>query len=523
MSERGPLEEWVPARERARLESTAAAIVGDREAAKDIASDAVLALTERASDPPRAPVAWLVTATRNRARNHVRARIRAERRLARLIERPGEIPTPYDPRIRTLLDRALIRLNERDRLAITARVIHEHSIDTLAEQLGTTPAHARLIAHRAIRRLRRETLALLADHHGLPTSCRRTLLGTGRVTDHGCGPCGRVADELAGLSASGLLPVAAVPHLAKRLMTGMPRLTARAEHQPARAAEVLAAVALSVAMAVIPATPSAERHGTTTLATATDPASGRDASVPMALAPPGATAGFSDVMRLSDEEGGGGLGVGSGDLSLFDLRITVPDALDSAAPPSLDLRSLEIATVRDRHGTARGVRFAIELRGLPRADDQYGIRWDFPGKQCEGTVSSVGDSEEQRYEVPDAEVGPIGMTGGDVTSGGQDRAFLVRLVCGDPGHSADSPYWEPRSGYGQTEQTFEAATTVTGRRLLAVIRFDRVEGRFRELLAPGATLEGVRAYTTTLAPGANAFQGDYAPDAQRGVGYRIGA
>lgn len=196
---------------RGRVESMAAGILQDRDEARDVASDAFLALLERGPDAEYA-TKWLFVTTRHRALNRVRDLSRARRWQNVLVQEDEQPPESRSDGL-AILHKAIERLPQRYAQALRLRYMEDMDYPDLAKALRCSVRQARVVAHRAARRLRLELIHLLADHHRASPECREILaarLAGPGIPDpghEGCNVCTAVADDLSGLAAHGWLPL----------------------------------------------------------------------------------------------------------------------------------------------------------------------------------------------------------------------------------------------------------------------------------------------------------------------------
>lgn len=487
-------------RYRPQVEAVAAGILRDREEARDVASETFLAMIERGPDNQKAVLSWLLASARNKAINRARDRARLQRRLSVIREPALPETIPPDPRATALLAAASARLAPRDRQAVELRWVHGLTADEVGARMGLPTAAARVVVHRATRRLRRETVHLLAGHHGAPKECLKTLeqqAFAGRVAAHaGCRPCLAVADEIGALSASGLIPIAALP-VVRRALDAAHRLVQRLPIPRAtgsgRVQEAAAALLLSGSMALTP--PAAGVLAAPDRIDGGRPAIRQvrlAAAAPVAAAVPRraqAAAGSFGSDRTADAAGDSRSPVAP--LRLIGLPMRLLDPLAPDTEGATDIRSFEAATVAGPDGGAAGLLFRLTLAEPPARDVMYEVSWAFAeDKACTGSTSVEFPHEFERafssYE-------PSGRASG---------------WCSDPGPSSppgsdDEP--EPRSW------DFDASPIVNGATLEIPIPFRDLPNGYERLLKPGATLTGLiaRSYAFT---GGFYFSSDVAPD-----------
>lgn len=97
---------------------------------------------------------WLYRAILNLARDHARRQHRWS-----LLRWPNPAPAdPFDKLARdedeAALEKALLRLNPRERAAVHLRYFEDRSFAETADTLGVSEANARVIVHRALAKLR---------------------------------------------------------------------------------------------------------------------------------------------------------------------------------------------------------------------------------------------------------------------------------------------------------------------------------------------------------------------------------
>ncbi len=136
-------------------------ILGDRDLAQDAAQDACLnALRGLSRFRGGASFrTWLLRITANAARSLGRRRgRRAEYALVDADALPADAPDPAETlALRSeaeRIERALARLPEKQRLAVTLRIHHGLSYREIAEVTGSTEGAARVNYHLGIKRLR---------------------------------------------------------------------------------------------------------------------------------------------------------------------------------------------------------------------------------------------------------------------------------------------------------------------------------------------------------------------------------
>lgn len=138
-------------------------MVRDDDAAQDLLQDTMIRAHEalgrlRADSNERA---WLYRIATNAALNHLRARTRErvalERHAAERASEPVAGPDGADGPDQGQRERlwaGVARLPERQRLALTLRIVDELDYDEIARRLGGTSDAARANVHQATRKLR---------------------------------------------------------------------------------------------------------------------------------------------------------------------------------------------------------------------------------------------------------------------------------------------------------------------------------------------------------------------------------
>ncbi|MBD3177807.1 MAG: sigma-70 family RNA polymerase sigma factor [Armatimonadia bacterium] len=146
------------------LLATAAHLMGDAEAGRDLAQDALISAYQNLRtlrDPSRFG-AWLFGILRNKCRRQMRKGRRAPV-SAEVVEAPHTDPDVVERR--ALLD-ALDRLPLDQKDILSARYLHELSYDEIAALMDSTPGSIRvrcLKARRALRRILTEEEAMDDD------------------------------------------------------------------------------------------------------------------------------------------------------------------------------------------------------------------------------------------------------------------------------------------------------------------------------------------------------------------------
>ena len=376
------------AQHRARVEAVARGILRDADEAKDVAADTFIALIEHGPDDPDKTLAWLLTSARNRARNRIRQRIRGERR-ERLTAPTVSIADiePDDGRRELLLREALERLAVRDRVAVTMRHLEGRRYDEIAEELGTTRAQARVVVHRATTRLRTHVIRALGRHHGFADSCVSALDQDRRARHRGCSSCRTLSDELAAMTAGGLLPV--ISPLLHRIATSMGSLRPpRIGTLPGvdRLAEgVMALVLGATAVAGVPTMaadaegPTSETQRTAVARGYVEPSGERDVRARGETGPAGGSSA-----RGTDASGDAERDILTLLTTPTSMRVLDPE--DPAYAPGLDLRALEVRSTRGTAGRYNGLAFSLELAGEPTAESFYVMDFSV-GQNCDGDLT----------------------------------------------------------------------------------------------------------------------------------------
>jgi RNA polymerase sigma factor (sigma-70 family) len=456
---------------RARVEAAAARILRDREEAADIASEAFLAMLERGPDSQAATLAWLLSSARNRALNRVRDRTREARRAVAAAPREAEPEITAAIAPVGLVAGAAERLCERDRRALELRFVEERAYEDVAAALSTTASQARVVVHRAARRLRRETVRLLAEHHGASASCRRAIVTgamNGGIKPHaGCTACTSVADEVAALAARGLLPItpAALSSLDRWIGSVSP------VHAP-RLAEALTALFVAGATALLPPAPVPAAMASSPAGPVAGPnhvlvqriASGASAASAPALA---ALRTATPGLVLQDPSGD--------DASPFDaparmlrLPLAIRDPLhDASSDGGRDVRRFEVGVTRDRSALV----FRFLLGGRPAPASVYAASWRM-NDECTGST--------------EAQTADQGATALRTAS----SAFTVSCVT-------------PQGLLMSSSEVFDAPASASyGRYFIDItVAFRDMKGKLATLFRPGAVMHGVSGSTSEVVGG----------------------
>lgn len=489
-------------RYRHAVERAAARILRDHDEAGDVASEAYLAMLERGPDDRRAALSWLLTTARNRALNVVRDRQRAARRPLEIPQPPADAPL-VDTRQTDLVSRAMATLSERDQAAVLMRYVSEASPAEIAETLGVTVPVARVVVHRAIKRLRTQTVLLLAGHHGAGRECAARLqrqASSGIPTGHDqCGACAAVADEIAALTAHSLLPVAALPaarHAASRLQEFAASLKTHVHGWESRTAEAAAVLLIATGMVTPGATPATASRPSVAVAA---PRS----STPVALpAPKPAAPGIRRIAAATpdpttlatDAEGDttGLVGPPPG-VTVLGTTLRLPDALNGSAERGHDIRSIAAYTQAGRDGAPETLVFLLGMAEAPPRNSTFTINWTFEGTQCTGGATT--------------------QTGDQMSD--QTVAWLSAACTEELGDVADLER-RPASWY----QTL--TPSVQGGVVAVRIPLRALEDGMRELFAPGAVLSDLFAASQAGTGGVYSAV-DQAPDGDEGLRYTIGS
>jgi RNA polymerase sigma factor (sigma-70 family) len=493
------------------LERLAARITGDREDARDVVADAFAALLERGPSDPGHAVPWLYLTVRHRAYNRLRTRRRARRRLTKLAT---ETTTPFGPesvlrhdeRVRALLTAAAGQLSDRDRAAVLLRHLDHAPYEDVASVLGTTPAQARVVVHRATARLRRQVVATLSRRHKVQSSC----IDNG--AHDGCTGCVALSDEvIALLQGAVVLPLSRPRRVASAMREWWRRTGSTANRAAVYVGDVLGPVAALVAIAAAPAAavpaPATATHQLAS-ASATGPAprpaqdiaatapSNRpvEPRVPSAMpvvvprptavtigAPlvgddPGTSPGLSQTIHQQRRSV----------LDVLGLPIGLPDPLDSPQGPDVDIRSLEIATLAGPDGRAAALRWRIGFMAPPPANVGVGLSWGFEHTDCYASFS-------------------------------WPRGDAVGVNCPDHAVAGVNLLYRP-VGYGKAE------VHLHGDLLEVTLPFSALDDGANSLFRPGARLVSMVAsascYVNYLER-SGCENGDRAPDDWNGYTYRI--
>lgn len=136
---------WLFREEYPRIVRTAYLMVGEREAAEDIAQEAFARLYARWARVSRydRPGAWV-----RRVAIRLAARAIQRRRFIPLVEPPA-VPAGRDPD----LHRALLQLPHAQRAAVVLHYLEDRPVDDVAALMGCSPSTAKVHLHRGRKRL----------------------------------------------------------------------------------------------------------------------------------------------------------------------------------------------------------------------------------------------------------------------------------------------------------------------------------------------------------------------------------
>lgn len=474
------------------LERLARRITRDREDARDLVADAFAAFLETGPTDPDHAVPWLYLTVRHRAYNRVRDRSRAQRRLPMLAvagstASGAEPALGHDRRVRTLLADAAAQLSDRDRIAVSLRHLQEAPYEDVADALGTTPAQARVVVHRATARLRSHVVSSLSRRHG--------------VAD--------ISDEVhALLQGAAVLPLTRPARIAGVVREWWRRAQSATGRAAVYIGEVLAPAAALVAITAAPAVPAVPAAAAASsapieavTATAAAPAVLREpaAHVPVPNVPPAAPAGSSVVagatigspVRVSDEGTSPGLAQSVDEqrrsvLRVLGLTVDLPDPLDAPQGPQVDIQSVEIATMAGPDGRAAALRWRLGFAAPPPENVRAGLTWGFAGSPCYASFSWPISHNVSLYCPQHRQLGIIDF----ITFSEVSRVRVdVRL---------------------------------DGAALEVVLPFERLDATGRALLHPGAQLVRIVASAScyvNFMERSGCENADRAPDYDRGDGY----
>lgn len=536
---------------RAHLEAVATRILRDPEEAQDVASDAFVALIERGPVDDAAVVPWLFVTTRNRALKRLRDRTRAGRRpLPVAVPAPDPSSAVASASAADLVLAASAALSERDRTAVRLRLVEQRDYDAIAAALGTSERTARVVVHRATRRLRREAALRLARHHGAPSACVAALARAAADGDEhahdGCRPCASVAEELQALASQGAIPLAPLAPMVEPSRLGVldrlgawlgPRLpvpTSGGGRSALEAAASVAVAGLMAAGALAPSTSPADAPPSQSdppVVGRLDPAAPLEAAVvlppPVVVAVDVATddgagdvaAGVSvdptaaigdgaavaadvDVEQealagppvvYEDRSGDPGTAerlVGMTSEGLLGEPVVVEDPLDDDSGAS-DIRRFEVATLADDDGAPRALRYRIRFAGPMTASQDVQLRWGYFGDATSCTASLT------IAQGADGTVDGDGFGRDGVFTGSYDDA------CAEGGSS------------------LELMPVIRGDLLEIEIPFATVAAQAGNDLIPGVELEELTVVSMDLSP-LRITTYDAAPE-EGGLRYRVGA
>lgn len=406
---------------RRKLEAVAGRILRDRKEAEDIVSDSVVALLEKGPDDAERALPWLLTTTRNRALNRRRDLSRATLGVPDVAQDDEQTSPTDDPRMAELLTAALARMPARYRDAATLRFVDGCTPDEIAITLGTSASQARVVVHRAARRLREEVVTELARFHGAPDDCKRTILrglSNGGLRVHrDCDPCTSLSDEITAMVANGMLPVGGslasfVSGFGARVAQIVP---AKITHDPSfeRIGLALTALATSLAMAATPSPVIPGSHRARIDAPRSQPASLANAGVQRGRATVAAARDAAATRTAIADDAGDDSPLGRAALP---ARLQLPDPLrDATDDRSTDIRMLTVATGRDRTGRADRLLLTIRLDAAPRAYDSYYVDLAF-GAGCTASTSVFMSSATTPEGTTEVKCSPGGDTQVDPAS-----------------------------------------------------------------------------------------------------------
>lgn len=491
------------------LARLAARITGDQEEARDIVADAFAALLAGGPSDPRHAVPWLYMAVRHRAYNRVRRQALAKRRLPALATETAAVvdqepAVSHDPRVSALVSSATARLGERDRIAVWMRHVEQASYEDLAAALGTTVTQARVVVHRANAKLRRNVVASMSRRHG--TARDRSM---------------RVSDELAALLHT---PVAVPPSWSTRVGDTVRRGWHRAQATTGRATrQVGELITPGIAFATVVAAGSTVPADAPRVPVAA-PAAAETARLGVddrhevrvvggAVGAPPASEGFTlDAIVASpvgvdgiigspvrfDDPGTEPKSSQSGQnlwslLGIPMVEIDPPhDAVGPASPSTADIRSLELATLGDRNGRARALRWRIELIAPhdPSASNLY-MHWGYEGSDCHTAFDWSTASNHAVFTL--CPVLP--------EEASRRVPFRVELSPIEHGHSP-------------------VAVRVERNVIEATLDFQSLDERTGAFLRPGARMTGIMVHTKCPNGDRNCPEYDRAPDVN-GYAYQV--
>lgn len=503
---------------RPRLEALATRITGDRDEAADIASEAYIALVERGPAEADDVAPWLFTTIRNRALNRVRDRARAARRVVPEAISPAP-PAPANGRLTQLLAQAAHGVSRRDRTALQLRSSLGASYADVAAALGVTESNARLVVHRAERRFRRETVRLLADHHGVAAECRESLVESAvarRVPIHpGCNACVPVVDEVQALAANAAIPVVAVGALQRCLDRLAARIGPRvflndtAARLTEGAAVLVAAgtivLGASPNAAVVPPAPADTASPTFSLGAIVGhlpleaAGAAEDAVSYLGIGRPSAE-GPEVVEGLVATAGGNARDDRPGDHAPITSPLASPvaaatpwaprvvrDAFASEAGTGADMHRFEVATIADASGAPVGLRFTIDVDGPPSNDMGYTVRWGYLDTPCSSDRLTLSYATTRSGAAP-------------------EREAVWEHSC-----SADAGY-----------ESVEAAVpfSIVGSRVTLDLPFAAIPAEVTVAPGPGVVLGGVSVVAIDYQRPLSLVDGDRAPD-DGGIDYSV--
>ncbi|MCA1834060.1 MAG: RNA polymerase sigma factor [Actinomycetota bacterium] len=393
-------------RYRGRVVAVAQRILGDADEARDVAQEAFLALLERGPADEDGALPWLLTSARNRALNRVRDRGRETRKAQRAALGPEEREAFGDDSAADVVRRALDRLSGRDRTAIRLRYIEEADYRTIASAMKTTVPQARVVVHRAARRLRAATVTLLAAHHNASEECTQRLVV--RVRSHpGCRPCGAVVDELHALASYGIVPLGIAPAWFARVAHVV---HARLPRTGGRLTEALTALVVTGALALpvtqpVTATPKAT-SGAHETAGGTGETIMAEQLTPVTRRATNALQGHPGLHHVVSENDGSGDTFMQQGTHIVGTPLKLSDALDPQFDAGVDIRAFSLATIVDRTGRPAGLLAHFVLAAPAPRTSGFAIDWTL-GNGCIGSAGIVHDG--------DTDIGGGGIRGDDGT------------------------------------------------------------------------------------------------------------
>lgn len=405
---------------RGRVESVAAGILRDPDEARDIASDAFLALLERGPSNTDSTKAWLMVTARNRALNRARdlGRARQAQELAGASETRDQGPSRETMQF---LAQAMRHLPARYASALRLRYMEDQDYPEIATALCCTDRQARIVVYRAARRLRREIILLLAEHRGASSTCRRLLLaglvGSGLATPlhKHCDVCAAVSEDLAELRMHGWLPLAPawIPAMGRYLENLVASVGPRLPRLPVRerVAEALTALLLttgSFGAATIGPPPLAATSATGSVVQSDiDAGGGRHGA---------ASQSGQGGTQEGKESGGTGPAPGSPapgtGTALPDLPLVRPDSVNPGIPAPADIVSFSIETERGADGSPRALHARVELAAPASQGTTYQAAWGTEGGCTASVALGVDSGVEATVHCPGGPLAAFDARGG---------------------------------------------------------------------------------------------------------------